>query len=125
MINKMYSLLDTKSQTFLKPLSFVNDGDAIRWFTTVVNNTEKNELPALYPEQFILYRIADYDDQFGTFVARDFHKFTETGTEPKPADLQPKEIITGTSVQNPENQKFTQDFITKELRKIVKELKDE
>ena len=40
MKKQMYALLDHTAQVFLNPISFVNDADAIRWFGTVVNNTE-------------------------------------------------------------------------------------
>ena len=57
-IQKMYALLDHTSQIFLNPINFINDGDAIRWFSTVVNNQDEKTNINKYPEQFTLYRPA-------------------------------------------------------------------
>ena len=62
----MYALLDHTAQIFLNPLSFINDKDAIRWFGTVVNSEEKTNV-SQHPEQFTLFRLADYDDKLGTY----------------------------------------------------------
>ena len=42
----MYSLLDHTAQVFLNPLSFTNDAEAIRWFTTtkkIVQNGDRTQ----------------------------------------------------------------------------------
>ena len=87
----MYALLDHTAQVFLNPISFINDGDAIRWFGTVVNNAEEKTNISNHPEQFTLFRLADYDDQLGTY---------EPGH-------QPKQIITGIQVQEEQFKSFT------------------
>ena len=87
----MYSLLDHTAQVFLNPLSFINEGDAIRWFTTVVNNTEEKTNISNHPGQFTLFRLADYDDKTGQYEK----------------DMQPKEIISGMQVQEEATKKFT------------------
>ena len=87
----MYSLLDHTAQVFLNPLSFTNDADAIRWFGSVVNNKDEKTNISNHPEQFTLFRLADYDDQLGTY-------------EPQ---AQPKQIITGIQVQEEETKKYT------------------
>ena len=109
MINKMYSLLDHQAQMFLKPLSFTNDGDAIRWFTTTVNAEAKDQLPSMYPEQFTLYRLADYDDQIGCFKDRENEKQATAGL--------PKELITGIQVKDEANNKYTIKEIAELLKK--------
>ena len=91
MKKQMYSLLDHTAQVFLNPLSFINDKDAIRWFGTVVNNTEEKTNISNHPEQFTLFRLADYDDKLGTY-----------DTQAKPT-----QIITGIQVQDEQLKSFT------------------
>ena len=96
MIKKQYALLDHTAQIFLNPLTFTNDGDAIRWFTTIVNEDDDKSNISKYPHQFTLFRLADYDDQTGQFQPRD-------GTTTNA----PKELITGIQVQNENEKSFT------------------
>ena len=91
MKKQMYSLLDHTAQIFLNPLSFINDKDAIRWFGTVVNNQEEKTNISNHPEQFTLFRLADYDDKLGTYDTT----------------MQPQQIITGIQVQDEETKKYT------------------
>lgn len=106
----MYACLDHTAQVFLNPLNFQNDGDAIRWFTTVVNSEKEDNNISKYPEQFTLYRLADYDDQLGTFQPR----LSENET----LAMQPKELIKGIAVQDVEKQKFS-------LKDMINMLKQE
>jgi hypothetical protein len=89
MKKQMYSLLDHTAQVFLNPLSFQNDGDAVRWFTTTVNSKEETNI-SKYPEQFTLYRLADFDGQTGM-------------VEP----TTPKQLITGIQVQEEQLKSFS------------------
>ena len=91
MQKQMYALLDHTAQVFLNPISFINDADAIRWFGTVVNNTEEKTNISNHPEQFTLFRLADYDDKLGTYSEQ----------------AQPKQIITGIQVQEEQLKSFT------------------
>ena len=91
MKKQMYALLDHTAQVFLNPLSFINDKDAIRWFGTVVNNTEEKNNISQHPEQFTLFRLADYDDKLGTYEE----------------NHQPQQIITGIQVQDEQLKSFT------------------
>ena len=110
-IKKLYALLDHQAQHFLLPLSFTNDGDAIRWFTTLVNDESENkQLPAKYPEQFTLYRLADYDDQMGLFGPRENEKSN--------INQSPKELITGIAVKEDIGSKTIDDMI-KHLEQLI------
>ena len=110
MRKQMYSLLDHTAQVFLNPLSFTNDAEAIRWFSTVVNNKDEKTNISQYPHHFTLYRLADYDDKTGTYHARDEEKAKTTNEALTQA---PKQIITGVQVQDEETKKFTvQELIT-------------
>ena len=103
-------MLDHTAQNFLNPLTFINDADAIRWFTTVVNDEQQNTNVSKYPEQFTLYRMMDYDDKTGLFESRPQEKGELA--------MLPKQIITGIQVQNTETQKHS-------LKDILNIIKDE
>ena len=100
MRKQMYSLLDHTAQVFLNPLQFTNDGDAIRWFGTQVNTENKDNMIHVHPEQFTLFRLADYDDKLGTYHPRD----VENNGDPS---QEPKQLITGIQVQEDQVKKFT------------------
>ena len=102
----MYSLLDHTSQIFLNPITFINDGDAIRWFGTVVNNKDEATNISLHPEQFTLFRLQDYNDQTGIYIPRDLDQDT-IRNEVKELQTAPKQIITGIEVQTEETKSFT------------------
>jgi hypothetical protein len=102
-IKKQYAILDHTVQVFLNPLVFQNDGDAIRWFTTVVNNDKEENNIQKYPEQFTLYKIADFNDKTGLY---------ESGE-----NFKPEQLITGIQVQNTETQKFS----LKDMMNMLKE----
>jgi hypothetical protein len=104
MKKQMYSLLDHTAQVFLNPLSFINDGDAIRWFGTVVNNKEEQTNISKHPEQFTLYRLADYDDKLGIYSPADEEKEKIAG---RITNMNPKQIITGIQVQEEETKTYT------------------
>jgi hypothetical protein len=107
-LRKQYALLDHTAQTFLNPLVFQNDGDAIRWFTTVVNNDKEETNINKYPHQFTLYRLADFNDKTAKYEPRE--------NEPKDNAMNPKELITGIQVQEESLQKYT----VKELITMLK-----
>ena len=64
------------------------------------NNKDEKTNISTHPEQFTLYRLADYDDQLGTYSVQ----------------TAPKQIITGIQVQEEETKKFT----VKELIAMLK-----
>ena len=86
MIKKTYALHDHVTSTFLNALTFINDGDAIRWFGTVVNGEEKTNI-SNNPQQYTLFRLADFNDTTGEYQPRD----TENSGDPS---QQPKQITT-------------------------------
>lgn len=63
----MYALFDKQTNSYLNPLHFINHGDAVRWLTTVVNdeNPQNKSNVSMYPQQFTLVHVGDYDDQSG------------------------------------------------------------
>lgn len=82
MKKQLYCLFDKQTRTHMNPLVFVNHGDAIRWFTTVVNNAdEKTNMIALYPHHYHLKFLGTLDDITGKFEGA------------------PEDVIEGTSVK--------------------------
>lgn len=65
MIKQMYALFDKQTNTYLNPLHFLNHGDAVRWLTTIVNDTEQNTNVRHYPQHFTLVHTGNFDDQSG------------------------------------------------------------
>ena len=109
MKKQMYALLDHTAQVFFNPITFTNEGDAIRCFTTVVNEEKQDTNIAKYPESFTLYRLQDYDDSTGIHEPRE-NEETLIGSKPR-------QIITGIQVQNTEKQKFS----LKDMMNMLKE----
>ena len=68
MLKKQYALLDSTLSEFLNPITFTNDGEAIRWFTTIINDTEEKTNINKYPEQYSLWKLAEYDSKLGTYT---------------------------------------------------------
>lgn len=67
MLKKIYSLYDKKSHAYLNPIVFNSDGEAMRWFTTVVNREDDASNIYHYPQDFILCYLGTLDDQSGQF----------------------------------------------------------
>ena len=104
-IKRMYAIYDTEAAHFLLPISFVNDFDAQRWFKTQVNGNKEEQNVARYPEQFILYRLDDYDTQNGNFV-----KEEEIKT--------PKQLVGGNELRDEETKQYT-------VKQLINMLKNE
>jgi hypothetical protein len=108
-IRQQYALFDHTAQMFLNSLVFTNDGDAIRWFTTVINDDKEPTNINKYPHQFTLYRLSDYDDKTGLYVPRKNENEQTSG--------KPKELITGVQVVKEENQLYS----IKEIIQLIKQ----
>ena len=67
MNKKFYSLLDSKIGAFLNPFTATNDGEAIRLFTTWVNDTTNESNISKYPADYSLFFIGEFDDSTGNF----------------------------------------------------------
>lgn len=69
MFLKMYSIRDQKADIFHPPHFQKTHGEAERNFKTLVNDPKSQ--PALYPEDFDLYYVGDYDDNTGKVTPLD------------------------------------------------------
>ena len=64
---KIYSLFDKTINAFLNPLVFTNDGEAVRWFTTIVNQQSKDNSVYLHYSDYSLHILGTLDDKSGDF----------------------------------------------------------
>ena len=58
----MYSIYDTIAEVFNKPFTSHNDADASRAFTQSLENNEATK------EDYVLYRVADWNDATGEII---------------------------------------------------------
>ena len=62
---RLYSLLDKAIGTYMNPLVFTTDGEAIRWFTAIVNNNQEGNAIYHHPEDYSLWFLGTLDDTSG------------------------------------------------------------
>lgn len=62
----VYSIFDVKAQCYSNPFFMPHNGQALRAFSDLVCD-EKSSINK-HPEDYILYRLAEYDDVSGVFV---------------------------------------------------------
>lgn len=65
---KYYSVYDNLGEKFYTPVLFQNENVAKRWFAGVVNN-EKEELISKNPQDFSLYKLAEFDERTGNITS--------------------------------------------------------
>lgn len=53
---------------FLTPVLFQNENVALRWFKGVVNSKEQNEVIYNNPQDFELWKLAEYDNNTGAII---------------------------------------------------------
>ncbi len=68
-MQKMYTVQDLASQTFIKPFCFSTDRDAIEGFKNVCNDEDSQY--AKFPQDFILVGLGTYCEQSGTIKLLD------------------------------------------------------
>lgn len=66
MIKNIYSVFDKKAQVFSNPFTTLNHGTAIRSFDQACKDPG-TEL-SMYPNDFTLFCIGTFDDEFGTIT---------------------------------------------------------
>ena len=69
---RAYSIRDSKSESYNTPFFQTTHGEAERTFRTAVNDP-KTQL-SMYPEDFHLYYLGDFDSEQGTIVPEDAPK---------------------------------------------------
>lgn len=74
----LFTIHDSKAETFLPPINFRNKGEAIRAFETTVRD-EKTQFHA-YPADYTLIQIGEYDTDSG-IVSPQEHTILINGAE--------------------------------------------
>lgn len=74
-MQKVYSLFDTKVQTFGNPFCAQSDGAAVRMVCDAA--ADQNTMLAKHPSDFILYGLGTFDEDSGNL---DSAKLTNHGT---------------------------------------------
>lgn len=101
MNKKLYALYDTKAGTFAPPMVFPSDAVALREILQAVRNSPQIP-PAQYPEDFVVFALALWDDvdgikpmatpeSFGTVL----QLMTADNLRREKAHLEAKEAIDG------------------------------
>ena len=86
-----YALLDTQVGIFLNPFTAIYHGEAIRIFTTWVNDKEHQTNISKYPHHFSLYYLGQFNEALGKWEQ----------------EVSNKELIIGTSVKEESEKQFT------------------
>lgn len=69
MINKVFTVYDSKAEVYMSPFLFQNKGEAIRAFTESLKDTSNpNNMMAKYPQDFTLFQVAEYDNETAKFT---------------------------------------------------------
>lgn len=61
---QMFTVYDSKAETFINPFFMMSKGEAIRGFTTMLN--DKETAYGKYPADFTLFHIGEYEVTTGT-----------------------------------------------------------
>lgn len=66
MIVKIYAVYDEKAKSYLDPVYFGHDGEALRKFSDVVSN-DKSPI-AKHPGDFAMYKLGQFDTSSGAIA---------------------------------------------------------
>lgn len=64
-MSNLYSILDTRSGCYGSLMTFTNDATAIRAFIEMLISGDSNSMLALYPTDYVLSCIGQFDQQTG------------------------------------------------------------
>jgi hypothetical protein len=92
MITLIYAIYDQASQSYAQPFFAQNDGVAVRIVQSAVNGPERNNI-TLYPEQFSLWRLGEYNDKTGKIIPAEKPEFLRGAHGLKKQPLTPDEVI--------------------------------
>lgn len=71
MILSLYAVKDAKAGAFMQPFVAPNDASATRSFVDAVKSPKDSSAIAKWPEDHVLYRLADWDDNSGVIRSLD------------------------------------------------------
>jgi len=66
MKSKVFTVYDSKMETYMSPFLMLTKGQAIRSFTDAVGNSESQF--CTHPEDYTLFEIGEWDDQEGCYT---------------------------------------------------------
>lgn len=89
MITKVFSLYDSKAKAFGPPAHISTVGLAIRGLQNAVEAREGDL--GKHPEDFVLYEIAEWDDNTGEFINKNPHNLTCLAADFKINKIKPVE----------------------------------
>lgn len=68
MKNYYFAIKDNMAGIYLTPVLFQNENVALRWFNGVVNSKDQNEVIFNNPQDFELWKLAEYNNEDGTII---------------------------------------------------------
>jgi hypothetical protein len=77
----IYAVYDSAAKAYGRPIFLQADGLVMRAFKDMVNDPRKETDISKHPEQFTLFKIAEYDDQHGVIVPLETLKLMASGHE--------------------------------------------
>lgn len=63
----VFSIYDVKAKIYSRPFTMVHNGEALRAFSDTVNDP-KSGLLHKYPEDYRLFKLAEFDDTIGVYT---------------------------------------------------------
>lgn len=79
MVIRIYSIYDKKAGCFNKPFTHHNDAIATREFQIASSDPKIAQL-SIFPDDFDLYYLGDFDDQTGTLLQKEKPQFIVAAT---------------------------------------------
>ena len=79
---KIFSVFDSKVESYMTPFFMRHNGEAIRAFTQMVTDTSNpNNMAAKYPADFTLFELGSFDDSTGKISTLPTPKSLGVGSE--------------------------------------------
>ena len=79
MLSKVFSVFDSKSETYMTPFFMKTKGEALRAFTDI-SNDDTHQI-GKHPEDYTLFEIGEYDDVSCTIVSYEAKQSIGTAVE--------------------------------------------
>jgi len=79
MIYKVYSVYDSKIESYMQPIFVQTKGQMMRLFTDAL--ADKSHIFAKHPEDYVLFEIGEWDDSKGCFNSLDVNISIGSGLE--------------------------------------------
>ena len=80
---KIFTVYDSKAETYLPPFYMKTKGEAVRGWITTLNDPQSSFCQ--YPADFTLFELGDYDDQDSSFNLHETKQVIGNGLEYKNA----------------------------------------